>query len=202
MWKVFPASMYFVYIQWSLHLIRGSKGQPALSKDFRPVLKLENCNKECMLLEFLCFLCTQCMEWTQYGESLWTVCWDIAACCLVEVDRRFKRAYCLHHQGGETHCPDNGGSTHISNGVLQQRRYMLEGCLLHTWRENPKSCNTGEVVCKHAICQKLPNWIRQNLILRGLCWKLQGGFNLIRISLNYFPILHLVAPFHLRDFIP
>jgi hypothetical protein len=25
--------------------------------------------------------------------------WDIVTCCLVEVDRRFGGAYCLHHQG-------------------------------------------------------------------------------------------------------
>jgi hypothetical protein len=27
--------------------------------------------------------------------------WDIAPCSVVEVDRRFKRAYCLPHQGDE-----------------------------------------------------------------------------------------------------
>jgi hypothetical protein len=28
-----------------------------------------------------------------------TAFWDIAPCSFVEVDRRFSRAYCLHHQG-------------------------------------------------------------------------------------------------------
>jgi hypothetical protein len=32
--------------------------------------------------------------------------WYIVACCFVGVDRRFKDAYLLHHQGGD------GGSTH------------------------------------------------------------------------------------------
>jgi hypothetical protein len=27
--------------------------------------------------------------------------WDIAPCSLHDVDRRFRRAYCLHHQGDE-----------------------------------------------------------------------------------------------------
>jgi hypothetical protein len=40
-----------------------------------------------------------------------TVLWDIAPCSLVEVYRRFRGAYCLHHQGD--HRPDNGSSTHL-----------------------------------------------------------------------------------------
>jgi hypothetical protein len=28
-----------------------------------------------------------------------TVCWDVAQCSVVEVYRRFRGAYCLHHQG-------------------------------------------------------------------------------------------------------
>jgi hypothetical protein len=27
--------------------------------------------------------------------------WDVAPCSLVEVDRRFKGAHCLHHQGDD-----------------------------------------------------------------------------------------------------
>jgi hypothetical protein len=33
--------------------------------------------------------------------------WGIALCGLVEVNRRFRGAYCLHHQG------DDGGSMHL-----------------------------------------------------------------------------------------
>jgi hypothetical protein len=28
-----------------------------------------------------------------------TVSWDVAPCSILEVDRRFRGAYCLHHQG-------------------------------------------------------------------------------------------------------
>jgi hypothetical protein len=28
-----------------------------------------------------------------------TIFWDIASCILVEIDRRFGDAYCLHHHG-------------------------------------------------------------------------------------------------------
>jgi hypothetical protein len=37
--------------------------------------------------------------------------WDVAPCSLVGVERRFRGAYCLHHQGDE--CPNDGGSTHL-----------------------------------------------------------------------------------------
>jgi hypothetical protein len=41
--------------------------------------------------------------------------WDIAPCSVIEVDRRFRGAYCLHCRF------DVGGSTHLRNiGLLQQ----------------------------------------------------------------------------------
>jgi hypothetical protein len=36
-----------------------------------------------------------------------TVLWDVATCCLVDIDRLFRGAYCLHHS------PDDGGNTHL-----------------------------------------------------------------------------------------
>jgi hypothetical protein len=47
-----------------------------------------------------------------------TAFWDIAPCSLVEVDRRFRGAYCLLHHGDE-----DGGSTHLWNVDLLQRDY-------------------------------------------------------------------------------
>jgi hypothetical protein len=35
---------------------------------------------------------------TGFGSKM-TVFWDVAPCSLVEIDRRFTGAYCLHHQG-------------------------------------------------------------------------------------------------------
>jgi hypothetical protein len=32
-----------------------------------------------------------------------TVFWDIAPCRLAEIDRHFRGAYCLHHQGALTY---------------------------------------------------------------------------------------------------
>jgi hypothetical protein len=33
-----------------------------------------------------------------------TVFWAIVPCCFVEVDWRFRGAYCLHHQGDKYSC--------------------------------------------------------------------------------------------------
>jgi hypothetical protein len=40
--------------------------------------------------------------------------WDVAPCSHVEVDRRFRGAYCLHHHVVELiNHPDDGGSAHL-----------------------------------------------------------------------------------------
>jgi hypothetical protein len=36
-----------------------------------------------------------------------TVFWDVEPCSLLEIDRRFRGAYCLHHQS------DDEGSKHL-----------------------------------------------------------------------------------------
>jgi hypothetical protein len=38
------------------------------------------------------------------------VFWDVAMCILVDIHRRFRDAYCLHHQGLR---PDDGGSKNL-----------------------------------------------------------------------------------------
>jgi hypothetical protein len=61
------------------------------------------------------------------------VFWVVAPCRLVEVYRRFRGLYCLHHQGDETSItqrPDDAGSTDLWNvreltpvyAALQPRR--------------------------------------------------------------------------------
>jgi hypothetical protein len=50
-----------------------------------------------------------------------TALWYIAPCSIVEVDRRFRGAYCLRRQGDES------------------RRNIPEGCLHTRRRENLKS---------------------------------------------------------------
>jgi hypothetical protein len=47
-----------------------------------------------------------------------TAFWDTASCSLVEVDRRFRGTYCLHHY------PDDEGSTHHFNVSLLVQNYM------------------------------------------------------------------------------
>jgi hypothetical protein len=40
------------------------------------------------------------------ASIMMTIFWDVASCSLVEIERRFTGAYCLHHQD----YADNGGS--------------------------------------------------------------------------------------------
>jgi hypothetical protein len=49
-----------------------------------------------------------------------TAFWDMEPCSLLEVNRRFRGAYCLHHQGIR---PDNRGSTQLGKVVLLLRDY-------------------------------------------------------------------------------
>jgi hypothetical protein len=41
-----------------------------------------------------------------------TAFWDTSPCSLLEADRRFRGAYCLHHEGD---LPDNGSIVHLWN---------------------------------------------------------------------------------------
>jgi hypothetical protein len=50
-----------------------------------------------------------------------TVGWNIAPCSLVETDRRFRDACCIHHRDV---LPDDGGSKHFSS----HRRVNLVSC--------------------------------------------------------------------------
>jgi hypothetical protein len=66
-------------------------------------------------------------ETKHISTGYWTRCWDtVPPCSLVQVDRRFRDAYCLHHKD-----PSPGGSTNIWNvGLSLQtaRRNIPEGC--------------------------------------------------------------------------
>jgi hypothetical protein len=53
-----------------------------------------------------------------FGFMKFRVFWDVAPCSLVEDERHFRGAYCLHHKGD-----DNGGSTHLWNVTQLQRDY-------------------------------------------------------------------------------
>jgi hypothetical protein len=44
--------------------------------------------------------------------------WDVVPCSHVQFDRRFRGAYCLHHQGD-----DDVGSAHLRNVSPLQRQY-------------------------------------------------------------------------------
>jgi hypothetical protein len=53
-----------------------------------------------------------------FVSEITALTWDVAPCSHVEVDRRFRGAYCLYH-----HRPDDGSSTHLCNVGKLQRDY-------------------------------------------------------------------------------
>jgi hypothetical protein len=68
--------------------------------------------------------------------------WDVAPCSLVETDRRFKGAYCLHHQGNPLAWwwGQYAALKRQSTSKETTRLNIPEGCHLHTHHcENPKS---------------------------------------------------------------
>jgi hypothetical protein len=65
------------------------------------------------LLQCWWYCCLCCRRWaalrvsgissSQGGEyEEWLVFWDVAPCSLIDTDRRFRGAYCLHHQGSRS----------------------------------------------------------------------------------------------------
>jgi hypothetical protein len=60
---------------------------------------------------------------------------DIAPCCFVGVDRRFRRAYCVHHQGNET------SETSVYSSETAWRHIPEDSHYQTRRRENLKSHN-------------------------------------------------------------
>jgi len=70
------------------------------------------------------------------------VFWDVLPCSQVDIDRRFKSAYCLHHQASFiTLMMEVVRTSETSvNNYLTTRHYIPEDSKLHTRRrENLKS---------------------------------------------------------------
>jgi hypothetical protein len=72
-----------------------------------------------------------------------TVFWDISSCTAVEVDRRFRVAYCLYRR------PDDGGSSHLWPSVYFNYgtwHYIPEGCHVQLPRSFPTN-----LFCLHSL---------------------------------------------------
>jgi hypothetical protein len=54
------------------------------------------------------------------------VFWDVAPCSHVEVDRRFRGAYCFHHQGDESSPLWNVGQLQRDYTVLNQMKLLSQ----------------------------------------------------------------------------
>jgi hypothetical protein len=65
----------------------------------------------CKTSELTCFnklnICDMRFQVLMAASMKITVFWDVVLCSILETDRRFTDAYCLHHQGND------GGSKHL-----------------------------------------------------------------------------------------
>jgi hypothetical protein len=66
-----------------------------------------------------------------HGDEYEDVLWDVAPCSLVEIDRRFRGAYCLHHQG-DSHNSNDPSEVSVScmlnpgmEGIMTLNRKMI-----------------------------------------------------------------------------
>jgi hypothetical protein len=79
-----------------------------------------------------------------------TVFWDVAPCSLIEIDRRFGRAYCLHHEDDDS--AGDGGSKHI----WSVGQFLRDNTAQHPRR---RSSSEDRYVC-HAFYIFPRKWIK------------------------------------------
>jgi hypothetical protein len=72
-----------------------------------------------------------------------TAFWDIAPCSMVEVDRRFRGSYCLHHQGALAMEAVRTSETSVN--YYTSRRNIPEGCHLHTRHRKDLKSHRGKL---------------------------------------------------------
>jgi hypothetical protein len=93
-----------------------------------------------------------------------SVFWDVVLCSLIDIDRRFGDAYCLHHQGDHR-------EVWISSVMLSRVPSIGDGMQsMHNIRDREDSEEAGNPPC-------LKFW-RGNTGMRyrrGLCWNLKHG---------------------------
>jgi hypothetical protein len=93
--------------------------------------------------------------------------WDIAACSLVEADRRFKDPYCIHHYGISTRCniPEGCHLRTRRRETLQSRLFhsllfldiTSNWQLLHNWYESSAMSGTKSHLLTGPKCSALRN---------------------------------------------
>jgi hypothetical protein len=76
------------------------------------ILKLLSTNR-LLLLYFVDFEVSLCEVLASHGDECEDGCLLVVApCSLVEVDLRFRGAYCFHYQDDQSYLPGDGGSKH------------------------------------------------------------------------------------------
>jgi hypothetical protein len=89
-----------------------------------------------------------------------TTFWDTAPCNLVEVDRRFRGAYRLHHQGITIALMVEAVHTsETSVDFNDTRRYIAEGCHFHTRRRKNLKSHKMYIFILYSLSISLCNFI-------------------------------------------
>jgi hypothetical protein len=94
------------------------------------------------------------------------VSWDVARCGLVDTDRRFRGAYCLHYQGDDHHTT---------------KCYIAEDSHLYTRRRDNLQIHQSILNLFHVSM----NFITLQELHRPLKWKAIGSMTFIYCLFNY-----------------
>lgn len=107
--------------------------------------------------------------------------WNTPPCSLVEVDHRFRQAYCLHHQGGDR---DSKRLWNAGQFYETARHNIPDSCHLHNCRcVNLKSVikfvlllkpNLGQLNFVHRVLIKLFLWSEQIRLYTCTWWRNQS----------------------------
>jgi hypothetical protein len=88
--------------------------------------------------------------------------WDAAPCSFVGVDRRFKGAYCLHHQGDESFIALMMEVVRTSETPVYStetaRRYIPGGCILHRVSVNFTFLHVCEKIEEQKLISGFRGW--------------------------------------------
>jgi hypothetical protein len=92
-----------------------------------------------------------------------SVLWDVAPCCLVDIDRRFRGAYCLHYKGEAVSSSETSVSiyqitrrnipedSHVRPEELFEYNSGFVVIVLSTQRPEVLDNQIGSVSCEHFL---------------------------------------------------
>jgi hypothetical protein len=120
-------------------------------------------------------------------RRVWSlVFWDVAPCSHVEVDRRFRGAYCLHHQGG-----DRDDGLQKTGKLVRMTLSSLSQIILTLLHGVPSHG-------MKAICRNMQQWAPCARVPGACCF---GKWNVLRVVIITcrVPPICTIASRHIRN---